>query len=1149
MTFDIGVTNVTCGAVPDGSILTVFCSFSVTIEVEYIPTITCPERATAFAREGTSSATVVWESPIIDDANGKSFYIVCDQEANSQFQLGETNVTCAATFEDGLTIECSFPVIVTACDIRLEFSCYVFVTSKMTFFESKTGCQEIGADLLVIDSVEENSFITSRMADEVPDANMVYIGMDDRDVEGVWKWIHGDIVGEDAFKNWKEGEPDNLNDQDCGLIFDDGLWTDNLCSRDFPSICEKNTMYAYMNCPGDIRIEIDSSVTGAAASWDTPVVVDPNNREMTVKCEPSSGSDFLLGVTSVTCIALYEDSEQAICSFNVEIIVCETTFEGSCYKFMTSKKTFQDSRDLCKAENADLVTIETEAERDYISFLQNEYLGSSALIGLNDIDQEGTWQWIDGLAFHQDDFQDWASGEPNGDSGENCVTMKTSGQWKDVSCDLQNRVICELDIPKLQLSCPDDLTKLISESETVGLVDYSTPVLVDPDQQREVTITCEPESGTEFPLGSSIVTCGGVPDSSILTAYCSFTVTVEVAPTPILVCPTSAAAFARERTSSAKVVWESPVVDDVLKREFDIVCDPPVNSEFPLGDSTVECVATTDGTQVSCSFSVTVTACDNRFQFNCYIFINEKRTFSESRSACQEIGADLLVIETREENEYITSTIEMEMPGVVSMLIGMEDSEVEGDWVWINGDRLANSFTYWKEGEPDNSNNQDCGFILSDGQWSDNLCTRDSEAICEASTTYAYLTCSGDIVIHTDPRVNGATVSWDTPVATDPNNRKMEVTCKPMSGSEFLTGETDVTCRATFDESEQATCSFSVNIVACETAFEFSCYSFITTKQVFESSRDSCIAENADLVSIDSKAERDHVTFLQNDLLGSSAFIGLNDIEMENSWRWIADDTILTEIGFQDWASGEPNGDSDENCVTMKTSGQWKDVSCDSKNRAICELEIYPLRLSCTADITTIIKQGSFGKIVTYTIPQLVDPIFERYAAVTCNYPPGAVFPIGTTVVTCEGVLVESLMTASCSFSVTVEECEIGYLNSCYIYISTKNTFDGQASKCQEIGGSLVDIHSQEENDFLSVNFQSIMENDKAYAGLRYTPENGWKWQDGRGIADYEYWDSSQPRKYKDGEACLSLRPENGKWVDQYCTTKLPTICEIDIGG
>ncbi|CAH2330250.1 Hypothetical predicted protein, partial [Pelobates cultripes] len=65
-------------------------------------------------------------------------------------------------------------------------------------------------------------------------------------------------------------------------------------------------------------------------------------------------------------------------------------------------------------------------------------------IGLNDIEDEGTWTWIDG-ANYSASVQFWKKGEPN-DYGKNedCALLHTTGEWNDMPCTFTDSyAICE----------------------------------------------------------------------------------------------------------------------------------------------------------------------------------------------------------------------------------------------------------------------------------------------------------------------------------------------------------------------------------------------------------------------------------------------------------------------------------------------------------------------------------------------------------------------------------------------------------------------------------------------------------------------------------------------------------------------------------
>nr|XP_005155331.2 C-type lectin domain family 4 member K-like [Danio rerio] len=112
-------------------------------------------------------------------------------------------------------------------------------------------------------------------------------------------------------------------------------------------------------------------------------------------------------------------------------------------------------------------------------------------------------------------------------------------------------------------------------------------------------------------------------------------------------------------------------------------------------------------------------------------------------------------------------------------------------------------------------------------------------------------------------------------------------------------------------------------------------------------SRSDCIARGADLIIINNQQEQDFVMRKSN---VAAVWIGLNDIIVEGTWRWVDGSAMKNDLSF--WASGsnEPNGDTNENCVVSAdkvtewpyTSG-WSDVSCERTFQWICEKNISQL--------------------------------------------------------------------------------------------------------------------------------------------------------------------------------------------------------------
>uniref|UniRef100_A0A667ZCU4 C-type lectin domain-containing protein n=1 Tax=Myripristis murdjan TaxID=586833 RepID=A0A667ZCU4_9TELE len=116
--------------------------------------------------------------------------------------------------------------------IKYRKSCYYISTSRKTWSKSRQDCQDRGADLVIINSREEQTFL-SRFNERL------WIGLSDRQSEGNWKWVDGtDLVG-DGF--WQAGEPnDDRGKEDCVEVArQTDEWNDLPCSTTVYWACEE----------------------------------------------------------------------------------------------------------------------------------------------------------------------------------------------------------------------------------------------------------------------------------------------------------------------------------------------------------------------------------------------------------------------------------------------------------------------------------------------------------------------------------------------------------------------------------------------------------------------------------------------------------------------------------------------------------------------------------------------------------------------------------------------------------------------------------------------------------------------------------------------------------------------------------------------
>ncbi|XP_060720545.1 C-type lectin domain family 4 member M-like isoform X2 [Tachysurus vachellii] len=120
--------------------------------------------------------------------------------------------------------------------IYFKSSIYYFPTGMENWADSRQDCKNRGADLVIINSTEEEEFISLHL-----DIRHAWIGLSDREMEGVWKWVDGTNL---TTGFWMAGEPNNSNgDEDCVEILGAlkiKIWNDVQCSTKLYWTCEKN---------------------------------------------------------------------------------------------------------------------------------------------------------------------------------------------------------------------------------------------------------------------------------------------------------------------------------------------------------------------------------------------------------------------------------------------------------------------------------------------------------------------------------------------------------------------------------------------------------------------------------------------------------------------------------------------------------------------------------------------------------------------------------------------------------------------------------------------------------------------------------------------------------------------------------------------
>ncbi|XP_040913949.1 CD209 antigen-like protein E [Toxotes jaculatrix] len=121
-------------------------------------------------------------------------------------------------------------------------ACYLVSTNSDSWGKARQDCRDRGADLVVIDSAAEQTFLSNLVEDQIAS----WIGLTDVDEEKTWKWIDGTPL---TLSYWAETQPDNgggdpkWGEEDCAHLRagkkTENNWNDLSCNASLQWICEK----------------------------------------------------------------------------------------------------------------------------------------------------------------------------------------------------------------------------------------------------------------------------------------------------------------------------------------------------------------------------------------------------------------------------------------------------------------------------------------------------------------------------------------------------------------------------------------------------------------------------------------------------------------------------------------------------------------------------------------------------------------------------------------------------------------------------------------------------------------------------------------------------------------------------------------------
>ncbi|MBD3636564.1 MAG: HYR domain-containing protein [Crocinitomicaceae bacterium] len=339
------------------------------------------------------------------------------------------------------------------------------------------------------------------------------------------------------------------------------------------------------------------------------------------------------------------------------------------------------------------------------------------------------------------------------------------------------------------------------------------------------------------------------------------------------------------------------------------------------------------------------------------------------------------------------------------------------------------------------------------------------------------ITCPADIIVNNDPGLCTKTITYATPVGTDNcPGATTTMTAGLASGSAFPVGTTVVTYEVTDGSGNTASCSFNVTVNDVQNP-SITCPANITQNNdpgscdaivnyVAPVGTDNCPGAVTALTAglapgsafpVGTTVVTYQVTDASGNTANCSFNVTVNDTEnptiscpaniVVNNDPGICGATVnyVTPVGTDNCPGAVTNliaGQASGTIFPIGTTTVTYEVIDASGNSAQCSFDVTVNdaenpTITCPADIVVSNDPGVCGAVVNYVAPVGADNCPGSVTVMTGGLVSGALFPIGTTVVTYE-VTDASGNTASCSFNVTVNDTQLPSI-SCPANITQSN--------------------------------------------------------------------------------------------------------------
>ncbi|XP_053383491.1 macrophage mannose receptor 1-like isoform X1 [Mercenaria mercenaria] len=461
-----------------------------------------------------------------------------------------------------------------------------------------------------------------------------------------------------------------------------------------------------------------------------------------------------------------------------------TMYGTSCYLFHTSsKRHWDDANNDCVSKHSHLAIIETSDEFSFIKHQLQHLINTdnhhtsdtSAWVAGRDHNNEGTWEWYDGLTntYKQFTYTHWGHDEPDagdGEHDEDCMTMvgHNGFKWADYSCDENMLYVCE---QSALLKTPNPPKQTHGQDCPSGWVmDHGSCYFF----QTSGRLTWSEANNDCVTKMSHLVVIDTATEFSFLKGQLDQRIDSHISDDS----DTSTWTAGRDNRHEGQWEWYNgftntykPVVykhwghdepnsesgnEDCIAmvahksyKWADYDCDQKmfhVCEQSPLTLMTTHTQSPPKQTHGA--------YCPSGWIQNygsCYLFhMNSHSTWHDANAYCSRHHAHLAIIETSREDNFLKEESSKRIPdgkhdSNSGVWVAGSDDDSEGRWEWLDGfsqtSKPMEGYSNWHHGEPDSGDgdhDEDCMCLIGDRyEWQDFRCDKHMYFVCEKSITYA----------------------------------------------------------------------------------------------------------------------------------------------------------------------------------------------------------------------------------------------------------------------------------------------------------------------------------------------------------------------------------------------------------------------------